>query len=74
MINKIKKQAFLFQNEVFLHKPSLFFHKTNDVYLSHNLKYTIHAIDYKHTTKQPSPSRYFDIYIPQNLTLQKAIK
>jgi len=57
-----------------LHKPPLFFHKTNDVYLSHNLKYTIHANDCKHATEQPSSSRRFVVFIPQNLTLLKAIK
>ena len=66
MINKIKKQAFLFQNEVF--------HKPNDVSLYNNLKHTIHANDCKHATEQPSSSSYFVVFIPQNLTLQKAIK
>lgn len=74
MINKIKKQAFLFQNEVFLHKPPLFFHKPNNVCLYNNLKHIIHANDYKHVTEQPSSSRHFVVFIPQNLTLQEAIK
>ena len=74
MINKIKKQAFLFQNEVFCINHHYFsISQTMSAYTT-ILNTPIHANDCKHTTKQPSSSRYFVVFIPQNLTLQKAIK